>query len=340
MRITQYSVGGHILIELTPATAGDIIPIAHFGASAAAMAAKADPNLRGLSVRVESLRAIATIVSIPAVSLPNFELLDSDSERLAKALSVQWTSPRKQLGIYHSLDGTNWIKVGAQSLINSSGYPYSTHDLLNFLGNGPRDYPDGSHLGVKLEDAGTGLLGPGDKLIIDGSFFETFLLGEGVSSVGQISVPDLATVEGAIQTLNNAIANQGASLDAIVASIGDIDTPGDISAQLQEILERIELQDMPRRSNYSTESSQTVGTTNSQLIAADPPLSENPRMSVIIAHAGESGSVFVRTGAEAATTTLWVAKLEPGDLIELATGEAIQAIGSQAGIPVNVTEVS
>lgn len=335
MRITQYSTGGHILIELTPATPGEIIPLVTFGASPAAVLAKADPNLRGIMGRLVSLRAIATIISIDQVALPEFELLDNDTERLVKALAVQWTSPRKQLGIYHSTDGgVNWIKVGAQSLINSSGYPYSTHDLLNFLtGESGREYPDGSGIGIRLEDVGTGLLGVGDKVVIDGSFVEVFTMGEGVSSVGSITVPDLTTVEAAIQTLNAAITAQGETLTALDTAIQGINTV-DISARLEEIQYNTEGA-MGRRSESSTEQQINVTTTNTQLVAADV----GARLSVVIVHAGTTGTLYLRTGPDAATTTAWVAKLEPGDLIEFATGEAVQAVASET-IPVNVTEVS
>lgn len=340
MRITSYSVGGHILIELTPATPGDIIPLLTFGVSPAATLAKADPNYRGMVGMLSHLRANATIVSTDTVDLPNFELLDNDTERLVKALAVQWESPRKQLGIYQSIDGgVNWVKIAAQTLINSNGYPYTSHDLLAFLtGDSVREYPDGSSIGVKLEDVGTGLLGVGDRLVIDGSYTEVFTSTEPVSSVGQITVPNLTTVEGAIQTLNNAIANQGAELDAILASIGAIDAPGDISAQLTEIMERLEGTQM-QRSESTIEATVNVGTTNTQIVAANSPLSENRRLSVVIVHAGESGAVYIRCGVEAATSMLWTERLNPGDLIELTTGEAVQAIASTGTIPVNITEV-
>jgi hypothetical protein len=286
---------------------------------------------------LNNLRAIASIPSLPQVDLPNFELLDSETERLTKALDVQWNSPRKQLAIMHSSDaGVTWHKIGAIAMFRSA-YPFTTHDLMNWLTpDTAREYPEGSAVGVRLEDVGTGLLGAGDTVIIDGSYIEEFTLTEPVSSIGAITVPDLQTVEGAIITLTNAIAAQGSALNAIVAQIGDIDTPGDISAQLTDIMEAIELGNT-RRSETTTEQRLTVSTTNTQLIAAD---TVGLRMSVIIVHAGDSGSLYVRTGTEAATSTAWIAKLEPGELLELETGEAVQGLASAGSIPVNVTEVS
>lgn len=92
---------------------------------------------------------------------------------------------------------------------------------------------------------------------------------------------------------------------------------------------------MARRSTASTEQRIDVETSNVQLVGAD---AMGVRLSVVIVHAGDSGVVYLRTGPDAATATAWIAQLEPGDLIELETGEAVQALASAGTIPVNVTE--
>jgi hypothetical protein len=126
--------------------------------------------------------------------------------------------------------------------------------------------------------------------------------------------------------VNSDTVTTSARLEALALAVGEA----------QSGIEDMEV-NMARRSTASTEQRIDVGASNVQLVGAD---ATGLRLSVVIVHAGDSGLVYLRTGPDAATATAWIAQLEPGDLIELETGEAVQALASSGTIPVNVTEVS
>lgn len=239
-RLITVNRAGAILIELTAATGGAIVPLYHVGSSAAAATMKADPNYRGMIGLLNNLRAIATITSITEVDLPDFENSDSDSDRMVKALDVQWKSPRKQLNILQSLDGVGWVQTGAVSLLNSSGYPYTTHNILNFITEDvAREFPDGHRLALQIVDVGTGLLGAGDRIVIDGGYVEEFTLAEPMSSIGQLISPDLTSVETELLTVKNAIAAVASEVGLIKIDLADDPEMSDInalSAKLDQVL--------------------------------------------------------------------------------------------------------
>ena len=239
-RLITVNRAGAILIELTAATGGAIVPLYHVGSSSGATAMKADPNYRGMIGLLNNLRAIATITSITEVDLPNFQNSDSDSDRMVKALDIQWKSPRKQINILQSLDGVTWVQTGAVSLLNSSGYPYTTHNILNFLTEDvAREFPDGHRLALQIVDVGTGLLGAGDRIVIDGGYVEEFTLAEPMSSIGQLVAPDLTSVETELLTVKNAIAAVAGEVGLIKIDLADDPEMSDInalSAKIDQIL--------------------------------------------------------------------------------------------------------
>lgn len=340
-RLTQVNRAGAILLTLDSSTGSAVIPIYTVGTSSDAIALKTDPNYQGMIGLLNNLRAIATITSIAEVDLPQFENIDSDTDRMIKALDVQWKSPRKQLAIMQSIDGgSTWVKTGAVSLLNSGGYPYTTHNLLNFLTEDvAREFADGHQVGLRLEDVGTGLLGAGDQIIIDGGFVEEFTMMEPLSSIGQVVTNDLTSIETDIQTVKNAIASVAAEVGIIKADLADDPEISDInalSAKLDQILlELPAASGGAMRSESSSESTVTVTTTSSQLIAAD---ASELRISVLITNTSTTAAVFVRTGPDAATSTTHTFKLDPEHYVELATGEAIQAIASSGSAQVTVAE--
>jgi len=332
-RLYQVQRSNSILIEFNASTGGAVVPIATFGGGADALALKADPNFKGMIGLLNNLRAIATITSLPEIALPNFENLDSDTERMIKVLDVQWKSPRKQLAIMQSADGgTTWIKTAALSLLNSGGYPYTNHNLLNFLTDDvAREFPDGHRIGLRLEDVGTGLLGAGDSVIIDGSYVEEFSFMEPTSSIGTVITPDLNEIESELLIIKNAIASVATEVGIIKSDLADDPEMADLNA-LNSKLDQI-LLELPAssggnmRSGSSTELAVTVGTTSAQLITAD---ATGLRISLLITNNSTTATVYIRTGADVASSSLYTFKLSPGYWVEIATGEVVQAIASES----------
>jgi hypothetical protein len=162
-QITQKltSTTGGSVVDLMPSLTPDILP-----------------GLTVLSVNnfVKSLRAYARITSLPEITLPNFELTDSETDKLYKSLDVEWASPRKQLDLLIS-QGSTWEVIGSVSLLNPSGYPYRSYNLQDlFTDNLAVELGENGKIGVQLKDAGTGLLTGTDTLTIYGSYSQEIIV--------------------------------------------------------------------------------------------------------------------------------------------------------------------
>jgi len=127
---------------------------------------------------IKNFRCKAKIKSLPEITLPVFDITETQSMRENKALSIEWGSPRKQLNCYASSDrGANWIEVDAVSLLNPAGYPYRTYNLLDlFSDNLALELGADAVVGVGLVEAGSGILTSEDKISIFGSYLEEVIL--------------------------------------------------------------------------------------------------------------------------------------------------------------------
>lgn len=128
---------------------------------------------------IKNLRAFALINSLAEISLPNFTLDDSETDKLYKTLNTEWNSARKQITLYISNqlitnpNGQGWFKVGSLSLLNPSGYPYRVYNLMDlFTDNLAIELGDNGKIGVQIEDVGYGLLSATDEVTIHGSYIE------------------------------------------------------------------------------------------------------------------------------------------------------------------------
>lgn len=130
------------------------------------------------SAFVKNLKAFSVIKSLPAVRLPNFKLEDSESEKLYKALDIEFGSPRKQLDIFIGSVG-DWSQIGSISLLNPSGYPYRMYNLLDFATDGlAAELEDGKSIAVQIIDVGYGGLQGTDIVTIHGSVTQEYVLPE------------------------------------------------------------------------------------------------------------------------------------------------------------------
>lgn len=117
---------------------------------------------------VKTLRAKAVINSIPETTLPGLTVEQSRNERLLAMRNVEWQSPRKQLDLYLAETYNNWHHIGSLSLLNIP--PFRVVNLMEyFTENIAIELGSTGAIGVGIRDAGYGLLGNGDEVIIFGS---------------------------------------------------------------------------------------------------------------------------------------------------------------------------
>ena len=130
----------------------------------------------GFNCFLKNLKAFASLQSLEEAPLPDFQLGDSDTEKLIKTLDVEWKSPRKQLNLYIS-SSDNWLLVGSVSMLNPYGYPFRVYNLMDLLtDNLAAELGENSKIGVQIQDVGYGLLTDSDRVTIHGSYTEEFFL--------------------------------------------------------------------------------------------------------------------------------------------------------------------
>ena len=327
-----------ILTTLTSATASTPITLAHIGGQSDPL--QSDPNYRGLIGLLSNLRAISYLsaASLAEVALPELNLADSDTDRMVAILNTQWRSPRIHAEILISPDGTNWTAIALVAFLNSGGYPFSLVDLLPYLTSDvAREFPAGIRLGVRLIDAGYGLIKGGDRITFDGNWVEEYALTESMSSIGTVVTPDMTAIEGDILDIKGALTSVAAELALVKLDLADDPEQTDINllnSKLDQIIADLPMGGGAMRSNASNESQPAVSTVSSTVIGGDL---DGTRISVLIANQSTTNTVFLRVGLEAATASNFTFRLEPLAWVELATGEAIQAIALGSGV-VAVTE--
>lgn len=125
---------------------------------------------------LKNLKVFASLTSLEEALLPDFNLDDSDTQKLIKTLDIEWKSPRKQLNLYVS-SGGNWLQIGSLSMLNPYGYPFRIYNLMDLLtDNLAAELGENSKIGVQVQEVGYGLLTAQDKVTIHGSYTEEIFL--------------------------------------------------------------------------------------------------------------------------------------------------------------------
>ena len=307
-QLMQIPRAGAIAHEFTDSSDDQIVTIYTAGTSTEAQAMKADPNYAGMIGLLSDLRCFASVTSLTEVALPTFELEDDQVTRTVKVLDVQWKSPRKQLEFYMQPPGGSWLRIGAVAILNSGGYPYTTINLLGLITDDTAyELPDGVSIGLKLQDVGTGLLSAGDSITIYGRYTEEFTIKEATASVGNITTPDLTSVESDIQALLNQVSTLQTTINAVQSDLADDPELSDIQAldtKLNQLLAGGEV----AASTTKQSGIVPVGTTDGALIGAD---TTNQRIAIIL-HNNSSIPVSIQYGAETGGDFEQSFELDPG----------------------------
>lgn len=137
---------------------------------------------------IKNLKAYASIKSVPEAELPDFLLEDSETEKLAKVLDVEWGAQRKQLNLLIKNSNDNeWMSIGEISLLNPAGYPYRIYNLLDIVtDNLAFELSSDAKLAVQIENVGYGLLTTDDKVNIYGSYIEEIVIDDSIKPITSI----------------------------------------------------------------------------------------------------------------------------------------------------------
>lgn len=123
---------------------------------------------------IKNLKAFSKIASLPEIQLPDFELEDSETDKLYKTLDIEWKSARKQISLHISSSSQQaWSQIGSVSILNPAGYPFRIYNLMDlFTDNIALELGENSRIGVSIDDVGFGKLEGLDEITIHGSYVE------------------------------------------------------------------------------------------------------------------------------------------------------------------------
>ena len=173
-------------------------------------------QITSVNAFVKNLKAHAKISSLAPVKLPNFQLEDSETDKLYKTLDVEWGSARKQLSLYISDNQTDWYQIGAISLLNPSGYPYRIYNLMDlFTDNLAIELGENGRIGVQIQDVGYGALQTGDIVTVHGSYVQEIATDNNAIIQNTADFEELIDIESTVVLTANpsrkyvAITNNG-----------------------------------------------------------------------------------------------------------------------------------
>ncbi|NEU76956.1 hypothetical protein PI95_031785 [Hassallia byssoidea VB512170] len=226
MVISTFNKAKTIVKSLDSATGQSIIPV-----FSNTLVGNYPGQIVSVNAFVKNLKAHAKISSLAPVKLPNFQLEDSETDKLYKTLDIEWGSARKQLNLYISDNQTDWYQVGAISLLNPSGYPYRIYNLMDLItDNLAIELGENGRIGVQIQDVGYGALQTGDLVTIHGSYVQEIATDSNATIQSTIDFEKLVEVESTVILGANplrkylAITNNGNN--SIYLNLGDSATLG------------------------------------------------------------------------------------------------------------------
>jgi len=149
-------------------------------------------NLEAITVNtyLKNLKIYAEINSTPEVGLPDFELTDTETDRLLKTLNREWRGARKNLNLHFGLDDSPWMVIGRTSLLNVQGYPFTVSNLMDLLtDNLAAELGVRARLGVSISDVDYGLLADNDNVVVHGSYVTEWVTATAALKPIQHSTP-------------------------------------------------------------------------------------------------------------------------------------------------------
>lgn len=189
--ISTFNKTGTIAKKI-PHSSSDIIPVFENNSSFNL------DNIVSYNLFVKNFKAYAKIRSVPIAPMPILFDEDNETVRIQKILDIEWRTPRKQIDLFISngeIDST-WETVGSVSLLNPSGYPYRSYNLLDiYTANLAIELGEKGKIGVKITDVGYGLLQPEDEVTIHGSYVQEISVASEGSTGGIVNPPTITPIE-------------------------------------------------------------------------------------------------------------------------------------------------
>lgn len=167
----------NLRVEITPSDGSNIIKIFEASPARSLQRLGLEAKYCTINTFIKNLSCYSEMMSIPETGFPQFNLTDSETEKLVKALRHSWNEARTELELLDKYGNSEWRPIAKVSIQNPAMYPYKTYNLLDLLTDS-LSYEAGDNycLGVKINDVGWGGIKAGDKLIIRGSYTQEFIV--------------------------------------------------------------------------------------------------------------------------------------------------------------------
>ncbi|QYO64285.1 hypothetical protein [Leptolyngbya sp. 7M] len=120
---------------------------------------------------ITDLRLKVDIESIAEKELPDLSVTQSRTERLSALRDMEWSGPRKQIGLYLETSGHPITHIASIALLNRLPY-YHVNLMSYFTDNAVVQIANDARILAMIEDVGFGLLQGSDEVVIFGSVKE------------------------------------------------------------------------------------------------------------------------------------------------------------------------
>jgi hypothetical protein len=175
--IQSFECVGNVLVEISPSAGDTVQTIFEVSPVRALQKLGLTADHSTVNTYLKNLTLYTEVNSIPEADFPKFELDDSETDQLVKALSTAWKEARLELKLWIKKNNSKWYPRAIVSVQNPTIYPYKTYNLLDLLTDAlSYEAADYFAIGVSIQDAGWGGIKGNDILIIDGSYKQSYIV--------------------------------------------------------------------------------------------------------------------------------------------------------------------
>lgn len=120
---------------------------------------------------ITDLRAKIAVKTLEEKPLPDLEVIQSRTERLTAVRDLEWSGTRYELSLWLETSNAPAMQIASLSLLNRMPY-YHVNLLPYFTDNAIINLASDARILARIDNAGYGLLGEGDEVVIFGSVKE------------------------------------------------------------------------------------------------------------------------------------------------------------------------
>jgi hypothetical protein len=131
-------------------------------------------KILGANLILKDLKVFTAVKSLPIASMPDLQLVDSDTEKILKLIENENHSAKFQLNLYLDV-GQDDLIIGSLSILNTQGYRYRYYNLLDVISGGLELSKD-FELKISQQNVGYGYIKPTDIINVIGYYIQEIVI--------------------------------------------------------------------------------------------------------------------------------------------------------------------